>query len=120
MSALNNTFVRRSRRVRHSLKRVANGRARLSVFRSSKHIYAQVIDDRDGKTVAAASSLDKDLKGGMPKGSDTAAAQAVGKLVAERAVKAGVKDVVFDRGGYLYHGRVKALADAAREAGLNF
>ncbi len=120
MSALNNTFVRRSRRVRQSLKRVANGRARLSVFRSSKHIYAQVIDDRDGKTVAAASSLDKDLKGGMPKGSDTAAAQAVGKLVAERAVKAGVKDVVFDRGGYLYHGRVKALAEAAREAGLNF
>jgi large subunit ribosomal protein L18 len=98
MSALNDSFVRRSRRVRHSLKRAAKGRARLSVFRSSKHIYAQVIDDRDGKTVA----------------------QAVGKLVAERAVKAGVKDVVFDRGGYLYHGRVKALADAAREAGLNF
>jgi len=120
MSALNNSFVRRSRRVRHTLKRVANGRARLSVFRSSKHIYAQVIDDRDGKTVAAASSLDKDLKGALPKGTDLAAAQAVGKLVAERAVKAGIKDVVFDRGGYLYHGRVKALADAAREAGLNF
>ena len=118
MSALNESFVRRSRRVRHTLKRVANGRPRLSVFRSSKHIYAQVIDDRDGKTVAAASSLDKDLK--LSKGTDTAAAQAVGKLVAERAVKAGVKDVVFDRGGYLYHGRVKALADAAREAGLNF
>jgi len=120
MRVLNNSFVRRSRRVRHSLKRAANGRARLSVFRSSKHIYAQVIDDRDGKTVAAASSLDKDLKGQLPKGSDTAAAQAVGKLVAERAVKAGVKDVVLDRGGYIYHGRVKALADAAREAGLNF
>jgi len=120
MRVLNDSFVRRSRRVRHSLKRAANGRARLSVFRSSKHIYAQVIDDRDGKTVAAASSLDKDLKGALPKGSDTAAAQAVGKLVAERAVKAGVKDVVFDRGGYIYHGRVKALADAAREAGLNF
>jgi large subunit ribosomal protein L18 len=120
MSALKNTFVRRSRRVRHTLKRVANGRARLSVFRSSKHIYAQVIDDSDGKTVAAASTLDKDLKGALPKGCDTAAAQAVGKLVAERAVKAGVKDVVFDRGGYIYHGRVKALADAAREAGLNF
>jgi large subunit ribosomal protein L18 len=110
--------VRRSRRVRHTLKRAANGRARLSVFRSSKHIYAQVIDDRAGKTVAAASSLEKDLK--LAKGSDTAAAQAVGKLIAERAVKAGVKDVVFDRGGYLFHGRVKALADAAREAGLNF
>jgi large subunit ribosomal protein L18 len=120
MSALNDSFVRRTRRVRHSLKRAASGRARLSVFRSSKHIYAQVIDDRDGKTVASASSLDKDLKGALPKGSDMAAAQAVGKLVAERAVKAGVKDVVFDRGGYLYHGRVKALADAAREAGLNF
>jgi large subunit ribosomal protein L18 len=118
MSALNDTFVRRSRRVRHTLKRAANGRARLSVFRSSKHIYAQVIDDRDGKTVAAASTLDMDLK--LPKGTDMAAAQAVGKLVAERAVKAGVKDVVFDRGGYIYHGRVKALADAAREAGLNF
>ncbi len=120
MSALNDSFVRRTRRVRHSLKRTANGRARLSVFRSSKHIYAQVIDDRSGKTVAAASSLDKDLKGALPKGSDTAAAEAVGKLLAERAAKAGVKDVVFDRGGYIYHGRVKALADAAREAGLNF
>ncbi len=120
MSALNNSFGRRTRRVRHALKRVANGRARLSVFRSSKHIYAQVIDDRDGNTVAAASSLDKDLKGNLPKGSDLAAAQAVGKLVGERAVKAGIKDVVFDRGGYIYHGRVKALADAAREAGLNF
>ena len=90
------------------------------MFRSSKHIYAQVIDDRSGKTVAAASSLDKDLKGALPKGSDTAAAEAVGKLLAERATKAGVKDVVFDRGGYIYHGRIKALADAAREAGLNF
>jgi len=120
MSALNDSYMRRSRRVRHSLKRAANGRARLSVFRSSKHIYAQVIDDRDGKTVASASSLDKDLKGQLPKGSDTAAAEAVGKLVAERAVKAGVKDVVFDRGGYIYHGRIKALADAARGAGLNF
>ena len=120
MTGSNTSFSRRSRRVRHSLKRAANGRARLSVFRSSKHIYAQIIDDRAGKTVACASTLDKDLKGTLPKGSDTAAAEAVGKLVAERAVKAGVKDVVFDRGGYLYHGRIKALADAAREAGLNF
>ncbi|HUW72488.1 MAG TPA: 50S ribosomal protein L18 [Methyloceanibacter sp.] len=118
MSALKDTFSRRSRRVRHTLKRAARGRARLSVFRSSKHIYAQVIDDGEGKTVAAASSLEKDLK--LPKGSDLSAAEAVGKLVAERAVKAGIKDVVFDRGGYIYHGRVKALADAAREAGLNF
>jgi large subunit ribosomal protein L18 len=120
MSALNESFVRRSRRVRHTLKRAANGRARLSVFRSSKHIYAQVIDDQTGRTMAAASSLDKELKGALPKGSGVSAASAVGKLIAERAVKAGVKDVVFDRGGYLFHGRVKALADAAREAGLNF
>jgi large subunit ribosomal protein L18 len=120
MSALKESFMRRSGRVRHTLRRAANGRARLSVFRSSKHIYAQVIDDQAGKTVAAASTLDKDLKGALPKGSDLAAAQAVGKLVAERALKAGVKDVVFDRGGYLFHGRVKALAEAAREAGLNF
>jgi large subunit ribosomal protein L18 len=118
MSGMNNSFARRARRVRHSLKRTASGRARLSVFRSSKHIYAQVIDDRAGKTVASASSLDKDFK--LEKGSDASAAEAVGKLVAERAVKAGVKDVVFDRGGYLYHGRIKALADAAREAGLKF
>jgi large subunit ribosomal protein L18 len=120
MSATTESFVRRSRRVRHSLKRAANGRPRLSVFRSSKHIYAQVIDDAGSKTLAAASTLDKDLKGALPKGSDLDAAKAVGKLVGERAVKAGVKDVVFDRGGYLYHGRVKALAEAAREAGLNF
>ncbi len=106
--------------MRHTLRRAANGRARLSVFRSSKHIYAQVIDDGAGKTVAAASTLDKDLKAALPKGSDLAAAQAVGKLVAERAIQAGIKDVVFDRGGYIYHGRIKALADAAREAGLNF
>ena len=120
MSALNEGFQRRSHRVRQRLKQSAHGRARLSVFRSSKHIYAQVIDDAGGKTVAAASTLDKGLKGSLKKGCDLNAAQAVGKLVAERAIAAGVKDVVFDRGGYLYHGRVKALADAAREAGLNF
>ena len=120
MSALNQNFSRRSHRVRQALKRAANGRVRLSVFRSSKHIYAQVIDDTAGKTMAAASTLDKDLKGLLAKGCDLAAAQAVGKLVAERALAAGVKDVIFDRGGYIYHGRVKALADAAREAGLNF
>jgi len=120
MSALNEGFLRRAHRVRHTLKKRAHGRARLSVFRSSKQIYAQVIDDSTGRTVAAASTLDKDLKGSLKKGSDLAAAQAVGKLVAERALQAGVNKVVFDRGGYLYHGRVKALADAAREAGLNF
>jgi large subunit ribosomal protein L18 len=120
MGTLKQGTVRRSRRVRHSLKRAANGRARLSVFRSSRHIYAQVIDDGADKTLAAASTLDQGLKGSLPKGSDLAAAQAVGKLVAERAIQAGVKDVVFDRGAYIYHGRVKALAEAAREAGLNF
>jgi len=120
MSALNEGFMRRAHRVRHTLKKKAHGRARLSVFRSSKQIYVQVIDDSTGRTVAAASTLDKDLKGSLKKGSDLAAAQAVGKLVAERALQAGVTNVVFDRGGYLYHGRVKALADAAREAGLSF
>ncbi|MEG6509799.1 50S ribosomal protein L18 [Methyloligella sp. 2.7D] len=120
MSGTSSKFDKRARRVRQTLKRASTGRPRLSVFRSSQHIYAQVIDDAEGKTMAAASSLDKDLKGSLKKGSDVSAAEAVGKLVAERAVKAGVKDVVFDRGGYLYHGRVKALADAAREAGLNF
>ena len=93
---------------------------RLSVFRSSKHIYAQVIDDREGKTLAAASTIDKELKGKLKTGADKDAATAVGKLLGERAVKAGLKDVVFDRGSYLYHGRVKALAEAAREAGLSF
>ena len=110
---------RRKGRVRGAIKAVS-GRARLSVFRSSKHIYAQVIDDRKGETVVAASSVEKDMRGGLKTGADIAAAKAVGKLLAERALQKGVKDVVFDRGGYLYHGRVKALADAARESGLNF
>src|SRR6476646_7716614 len=117
---VNTSTDRRAARVRRAVRKAAKGRLRLSVFRSSKHIYAQVIDDAGGKTVAAASTLDKDLKGALEEGSELAAAQSVGKLVAERAINAGVKDVVFDRGGYLYHGRVKALADAAREAGLNF
>jgi large subunit ribosomal protein L18 len=108
--------ARRSQRTRTRLKKVANGRPRLSVFRSAKNIYAQVIDDLNGVTLAAASSLEGEKKGGSNKD----AAASVGKLIAERAKKAGVKDVVFDRGGYLFHGRVKALADAAREAGLNF
>ena len=111
-------FDRRKGRTRFKLRKNASGRLRLTVFRSSKHIYAQLIDDTKGVTLVAASSLEKDLKGG--KGSDKDAAAAVGKLVAERAAKAGVKDVVFDRGGYPYHGRVKALGDAAREAGLSF
>jgi len=120
MSAHDKQFQRRAQRVRRTLKRVANGKPRLSVFRSSKHIYAQVIDDAKGVTVAAASSVEKDLKGRIKTGADKAAAAEVGKLLAERAVKAGVSDVVFDRGGYIYHGRVKSLADAAREGGLSF
>ena len=120
MSKLKITNARRKQSVRLSLRRTANGRPRLSVFRSSKHIYAQVIDDRKGATVAAASSLEKDVRGTLKTGADIGAAKAVGKLVAERAVKNGVTEVIFDRGGYLYHGRVKALADAAREGGLSF
>lgn len=114
------TTERRRARVRRALKAAANGRARLSVFRSSKNIYAQVIDDEKGVTLAAASSLEKDLKASLKTGADVAAASAVGKLLAERAVAAGVKEVVFDRGSYVYHGRVKALAEAAREGGLDF
>ena len=114
------TNARRKQRVRISLRRSANGRPRLSVFRSSKHIYAQVIDDLKGETLASASSLEKSLRDAGKTGADIDAAKAVGKRVAERASAKGVKDVVFDRGGYLYHGRVKALADAARESGLSF
>jgi large subunit ribosomal protein L18 len=111
---------RRKARVRRAIRKAANGRPRLSVFRSSKQIYAQIIDDERGHTVAAASSIEKDLKGKLKTGADVAAAKEVGRLVAERAKEAGVTQVVFDRSGYLYHGRVKALADAAREGGLEF
>ena len=111
-------FDRRRRRVRTALRARASGKPRLSVHRSGKHIYAQVIDDAAGKTVASASTLDKDLKGKANATRDGAAA--VGKAIAERAKKAGVSAVVFDRGGFLFHGRVKALADAAREGGLEF
>jgi large subunit ribosomal protein L18 len=111
---------RRKERVRRQLRKNNHGRPRLTVHRSSKHIYAQVIDDVKGHTIAAASSMDKDLKASLKTGADKAAATAVGKLVASRAAKAGVKDVVFDRGAFLYHGRVKALAEGAREGGLSF
>jgi large subunit ribosomal protein L18 len=111
---------KRRLRVRRSLKRSANGRPRLSVFRSNKNIHVQIIDDAKGITLAAASTLDKDIRDSLGNSGNAEAATAVGKLIAERGVKAGVKEVVFDRGGYLYHGRVKALADAAREAGLSF
>ena len=111
---------RRRDRLRFQLRKKSGLRPRLSVFRSGKHIYAQVIDDAQGKTLAAACSLEKDLRGELKTGADREAASKVGKLVAERAVAAGVTNVVFDRGSYLYHGRVKALAEAAREGGLAF
>ena len=120
MSTHNKLFQKRRARVRRSLKGRSESRMRLSVHRSGQHIYAQVIDDTAGKTVAAASSLEKDMRTALKTGADKTAAAAVGKLVAERAIKAGIKDVVFDRGGFIFHGRVKALADAAREGGLQF
>jgi large subunit ribosomal protein L18 len=120
MSDRNALFARRQRRTRYALRQAAGGRPRLSVFRSGKHIYAQVIDDRKGLTIAAASSLDKDVKGKLKTGADKGAAAEVGKLIAQRAVAAGIKEVVFDRGGYIYHGRIAALANAAREGGLSF
>jgi len=120
MASRHSSIKRRAQRVRRQLKKVAGDRPRLSIHRSSKNIYAQIIDDANGVTVASASTLEKDVRGKGKTGADTTAAAAVGKLVAERAVKAGVKEVVFDRGAFLYHGRVKALGDAAREAGLSF
>jgi len=112
--------ARRKARVRRAIKAVANGRARLSVHRTGKQIYAQVIDDTKGLTLASASSLDKDIRADIKSGANVEAAAKIGKILAERAVKAGVKEVVFDRGAYMYHGRVKALAEAAREGGLSF
>jgi len=120
MSANQDLRTRRRVRLRFQLRQKAGGRPRLSVFRSGKNIYAQVIDDTAGVTLAAASSLDKSLREALRTGADKDAAAAVGKLVAERALAAGITDVVFDRGSYLYHGRVKALAEAAREGGLAF
>jgi large subunit ribosomal protein L18 len=120
MSGKQDLANRRRLRLRYQLRQKSHGRPRLSVFRSGKNIHAQVIDDSKGRTLAAASSLDKDLKATLKTGADKTAAAAVGKLVAERALAAGVKEVVFDRGAYIYHGRVKALAEAAREGGLAF
>ena len=120
MSNSKELYERRKRRNRYKIARVGTGRPRLSVFRSNKHIYAQIIDDKGHCTIATASTLDKSFKGKLKATSNVSAAEQVGKLVAERAVKAGVKNVVFDRGGCVYHGRVKALADAARAAGLLF
>lgn len=112
--------LRRTFRVRNKLRCAANDRPRLSVHRTNLNIYAQIIDDRQGYTLAAASTLDKSLRESLRTGGDIDAAKAVGKLIAERAKEAGVETVVFDRGSFLYHGRIKALADAAREGGLNF
>jgi large subunit ribosomal protein L18 len=120
MATVSDRTVRRTAKVRRNVRRAGGKRARLSVFRSSKHIYAQVIDDAHGHTVVSASSLEEDMRGSLKTGANIEAAKAVGKRLAERAAAKGVKAVVFDRGGYLYHGRVKALADAAREGGLDF
>ena len=120
MATVADRTLRRTAKVRRNVRRGAGRRARLSIFRSSKHIYAQVIDDANGQTLASASSLEKDMRGTLKTGANIEAAKAVGKRLAERASAKGVKEVVFDRGGYLYHGRVKALADAAREGGLSF
>ena len=120
MSKSKQLFDRRQRRTRAAIRTKSVGRPRLSVFRSNKHIYAQIIDDGAGRTLAAASTVDKELRGKMKTGADREAAKAVGEAIAARAKKAGVEQVVFDRGGNLFHGRVKALADAAREGGLSF
>ena len=119
MASPKEALRRRAARIRRKVKATANGRPRLSVHRSSKNIYAQVIDDERGHTLAAASTLDSDLKD-LKTGADTAAATKVGELLAKRAKDAGVEQVVFDRGAYIYHGRIKALADGAREGGLQF
>jgi large subunit ribosomal protein L18 len=116
----NELHIRRAQRARYALRKKSRGRLRLSVFRSSRHIYAQIIDDAQGVTLAAASTLDPTVKAEIKTGADIAAAKAVGKVIAERAKAKNVEAVVFDRGRYPYHGRVKALADAAREAGLSF
>ncbi len=118
MPTVKDRALRRKGSVRRGVKAAANGRKRLSVHRSGKHIYAQVIDDVKGQTLASASSLEKDMR--SKSGANVEAAKAVGSLVAKRAIEKGVKDVVFDRGAYRYHGRIKALGDAAREGGLNF
>jgi large subunit ribosomal protein L18 len=120
MTKLSDRILRRQGRVRGQLRSAAGERKRLSVYRSSKHIYAQVIDDDEGVTLASASSIEKNTRETLKTGASVDAAKAVGKLIAERAKEKGVKDVIFDRGSYLYHGRVKALAEAAREGGLNF
>ena len=120
MARSNISTARRKARIRRAIVANAGGRPRLSVFRSSKQIYAQVIDDEQGRTIAAASSIEKAMREALKTGANVEAARRVGKELAERAKKAGIERVVFDRGGYMYHGRVKALAEGAREGGLDF
>jgi large subunit ribosomal protein L18 len=120
MSKTDKLFSRRQGRTRIAIKKLAYGRPRLSVMRSNKHIHVQIIDDSKAITLAAASTVSAEFTKGKKNCSNINAAVQIGKLIAERALKAGVKQVVFDRGGYRYHGRIKALADAARQAGLEF
>jgi large subunit ribosomal protein L18 len=120
MAKDNSAADRRKARVRRAIRARAYGKPRLSVHRSSKQIYAQIIDDEKGATLVAASSIEKDQRGSLKTGADVEAAKANGLLIAQRAVEKGIKDVVFDRGAYMYHGRVKALAEGASEGGLNF
>ncbi|MEO1038358.1 MAG: 50S ribosomal protein L18 [Pseudomonadota bacterium] len=120
MSTQREKMQRRAQRTRTRLRKLGNGRPRLSVHRSSKHIYAQIIDDLQGVTLASASTAESDVRGEAATGATVEMASKVGELIAKRAIEKGLKDVVFDRGGFIYHGRVKALADAARDGGLNF
>ncbi len=120
MSSAKSTFERRKARVRRTLARVSNGRPRLSVHRSSQHIYAQIICDKSGKTLVSASSIEKGLRDKIKKGGNIEAAEEIGSIIAERGKEDGIEEVVFDRGGYIYHGRVKALADDEHEKGLKF
>ncbi|VBB68567.1 LSU ribosomal protein L18p (L5e) [invertebrate metagenome] len=120
MRTAQDAFVRRRWRTRFNIKRKSGGKLRLSVHRTDRHIYAQIIDDSAGRTLAAASTLDKKLREQLRTGTDKVAAAAVGTLIAQRALAVGVKEVFFDRGGFLFHGRVQALADAARNGGLVF
>ncbi|AGA64418.1 LSU ribosomal protein L18p (L5e) [Liberibacter crescens BT-1] len=120
MASRREILERRASRVRRNLKLVSKGRLRLSVYRSSKNIYAQIIDDNSSCTLVSASSLDKDIRNSLNNGSNIFAASVVGKLIAERAVQLGIKEVSFDRGAFIFHGRIEALAEAAREGGLSF
>ncbi|MDR2267850.1 MAG: 50S ribosomal protein L18 [Holosporaceae bacterium] len=120
MSRFDKNFLRRASRVRYKARIKSFGKPRLSVFRSERHVYAQIIDDSCGRTLCSASTIDKTFRGGSEKAANCEAAGKVGALIARKAIDVGIKEVIFDRGGYNYHGRVKALADGARKAGLLF